>query len=41
MAFGYNDLIWILSIIAWTIGVTAIIMYIIKRRRRRTTTGTS
>lgn len=40
MAFGYNDLIWILSVITWTIGVTAIIMYIIKRRRR-TTTGTS
>jgi predicted membrane channel-forming protein YqfA (hemolysin III family) len=39
MAFGYNDLVWILSVIVWTIGVTAIIMYIIKRRRRRT--GTS
>jgi len=40
MAFGYNDLVWILSVIVWTTGVTAIIMYIIKRKRRRTT-GTS
>jgi predicted membrane channel-forming protein YqfA (hemolysin III family) len=34
MAFSYDDLIWILSVIVWTTGVTAIIMYIIKRRRR-------
>jgi len=30
MVFGYNDLVWILSVIVWTIGITAIIMYIIK-----------
>jgi hypothetical protein len=40
MAFSYDDLIWTLSVIAWTTGVTAIIMYIIKGRRRRTI-GTS
>lgn len=34
MAFGYNDLVWIISVIAWTMGVTTIILYIIKRRRR-------
>ena len=30
MVFGYNDLVWILSVIVWTTGITAIIMYIIK-----------
>jgi hypothetical protein len=38
MDFGYNDLVWIVSVIVWTTGVTAIIMYIIKKRR---ITGTS
>jgi len=31
MDFGYNDLVWIVSVIVWTTGVTAIIMYIIKK----------
>jgi hypothetical protein len=33
MALSYDDLVWILSVIAWTTGVTAIIIYSIKRRR--------
>jgi hypothetical protein len=32
MAFGYNDILWILSVILWTTGVTAIIVLIMKRR---------
>jgi hypothetical protein len=32
MAFDYNDTVWILSVIIWTTGMTAIIMYIKKRR---------
>jgi hypothetical protein len=39
MDFDYNDLVWIVSVTVWTTGVTAIIMYIIKRRKR--ITGTS
>jgi hypothetical protein len=31
MAFGYNDIIWILSVIAWTVAVTTVILYILKR----------
>jgi hypothetical protein len=31
MDFGYNDLVWIVSVIVLTTGVTAIIMYIIKK----------
>jgi predicted membrane channel-forming protein YqfA (hemolysin III family) len=31
MDFGYNDLVWIVSVIVWTTGITAIIMYIIKK----------
>jgi hypothetical protein len=33
MAFGYNDTVWILSVIIWTTGMTAIIMYIKKGGR--------
>jgi len=33
MAFGYNDIIWILSVIAWTVAVTTVILYILKRGR--------
>ena len=32
MASGYNDILWILSVILWTSGVTAIIVLIMKRR---------
>jgi hypothetical protein len=35
MAFGYNDIIWILSVIVWTTGMTAIIMYIQNRRESK------
>ena len=34
MAFGYNDIIWILSVIAWTVAVTIVILYILKKGRR-------
>ena len=34
MSFGYNDIFWILSVILWTTGVTAIIILIMKRRGR-------
>ncbi|HEV2876339.1 MAG TPA: hypothetical protein VGW09_03585 [Nitrososphaeraceae archaeon] len=34
MSFGYNDIFWILSVILWTTGVTAIITLIMKRRGR-------
>jgi hypothetical protein len=32
MAFAYDDALWILSVILWTTGVTAIIVLIMKRR---------
>jgi hypothetical protein len=32
MAFGYNDPIWIVSVILWTTGVTSVIIFIMKRR---------
>ena len=35
MDFGYNDLVWIVSVIVWTTGVTAMIMYIIKKKNYR------
>ncbi|CAN5301609.1 hypothetical protein BH18THE2_BH18THE2_33310 [soil metagenome] len=31
MALGYEDIVWILSVIALTIGVTTIILYILKK----------
>lgn len=31
MALAYDDIVWILSVIALTIGVTAIILYILKK----------
>jgi hypothetical protein len=31
MTFGYNDIIWILSVTAWTITGTIVILYILKR----------
>jgi hypothetical protein len=34
MTFGYNDIVWILSVILWTTGVTAVIVLIMKRRGR-------
>ena len=36
MAFGYNDIVWILSVIALTITVTTIILYILKREKIHT-----
>jgi hypothetical protein len=36
MAFGYNDIVWILSVIAWTIIVTIVILYILKRAKIHT-----
>jgi predicted membrane channel-forming protein YqfA (hemolysin III family) len=35
MDFGYNDLVWIVSVIVWTTGITAIIMYIKKKKNYR------
>jgi hypothetical protein len=32
MALAYDDALWILSVILWTTGVTAIIVLIMKRR---------
>ena len=39
MAFGYNDIVWILSVIALTITVTTIILYILKREKTTLRTG--
>jgi hypothetical protein len=35
MTFGYNDLVWIISVIAWTIGVTMITLYYKKKKKNR------
>jgi hypothetical protein len=35
MTFGYDDILWILSAILWTTGITATLMLIMKRRGRR------
>jgi hypothetical protein len=34
MAYGYNELIWILSVIVWVTGMIAIIFYIKKRKMK-------
>ena len=36
MAFGYNDIVWILSVIALTVTVTTIILYILTREKTHT-----
>ena len=36
MDFGYNDIVWIISVIALTITVTTIILYILKREKTHT-----
>jgi hypothetical protein len=33
MTLDNNDILWILSVILWTTGVTAVIILIMKRRR--------
>jgi hypothetical protein len=37
MALGYDDILWILSVILWTTGVTAVVILIMKRRGGRRT----
>jgi hypothetical protein len=34
MTFGYNDIFWIMAVVLWTTGVTAVILLIMKRRVR-------
>jgi hypothetical protein len=35
MAYGYNELVWILSVIVWVTGMTAIIFYIKKKNEEQ------
>jgi hypothetical protein len=37
MALGYDDILWILSVILWTTGVTAVVILTMKRRGGRRT----